>query len=430
MKIYSNSGVTGTLYLDIRREKKDNVYPVKYKVTFQRARIYYSTGINLSVEDFANIEKSKKKSTIKTFEQLLSFKNKVEEQIDSILKIGGFSFDTLNKRMGKGTDNNIFTFYENKIQELINSGQLGTSIWYKYSSNSIKLYTNNQLRFSDITIDWLKKFESWLLLEDKEKKKKAKSYTTISMYMRALQSIINIGKELGYITAAQYPFGKGKYEIPTGEGRNLALTLSQIGQLMHYEVKTENEDRCRDLWFFSYLCNGINMVDLLKLKYSDISNGEISFYRQKTIRKTKNKKKISAPLLPQMEQIITKWGNRTKAPNNYIFPFLTEGITLVDEQRIIKNVTHLVNDKMQLIAKNLNLPKISTYTARHSFATVLKRSGANIAFISESLGHTNLDTTENYLASFEQVLSVITTAQILAISNAQKMATIMLNFQC
>ena len=56
---------------------------------------------------------------------------------------------------------------------------------------------------------------------------------------------------------------------------------------------------------------------------------------------------------------------------------------------------------MDRISKALEIPKITTYTARHSYATVLKRSGANIAFISESLGHSDLKTTENYLASFE-----------------------------
>ena len=402
MKIYSNSGVTGTLYQDTRREKKDNVYPIKYKVTFQRERVYYSTGVNLSKEDFGNLEKSKKRAFVKTFEQLLSYKDKIEEHLDALIKVGGFSFDALNKRLGKGAENSILTFFDNKLQTLRVAGQIGTSDWYKYAANCIKVYTSNPLKFTDITIDWLNRFESWLLLEDKERKKKTKSYTTISMYMRALQSIINDGKEQGYITAAQYPFGKGKYEIPTGEGRNMALTLFQIGQIMKYEVKTENEGRCRDIWFFSYLCNGINMVDLLKLKYSDISNGEISFYRQKTIRKTRNKKKITAPLLPQMEQIIAKWGNRNTKPSNYIFAFLHEGLSPIEEQRIVKNVTHLVNDKMLLIGNALNLPKITTYTARHSFATVLKRSGANIAFISESLGHTDLDTTENYLASFEK----------------------------
>ena len=57
---------------------------------------------------------------------------------------------------------------------------------------------------------------------------------------------------------------------------------------------------------------------------------------------------------------------------------------------------------MKIIGESLGIGKITTYTARHSFATVLKRSGANIAYISESLGHADLKTTESYLASFEK----------------------------
>jgi len=56
---------------------------------------------------------------------------------------------------------------------------------------------------------------------------------------------------------------------------------------------------------------------------------------------------------------------------------------------------------MTKIGKNIGVGNISTYTARHSFATVLKRSGSNIAFISESLGHSDIKITENYLANFE-----------------------------
>ena len=55
-----------------------------------------------------------------------------------------------------------------------------------------------------------------------------------------------------------------------------------------------------------------------------------------------------------------------------------------------------------MIGDASSISGISTYTARHSFASVLKRSGANIAYISESLGHSDLKTTENYLASFEK----------------------------
>ena len=65
-------------------------------------------------------------------------------------------------------------------------------------------------------------------------------------------------------------------------------------------------------------------------------------------------------------------------------------------------LTKAINKRMAEIGRTLGIGNISTYTARHSFATVLKRAGANIAYISESLGHQGLKTTENYLASFER----------------------------
>jgi integrase len=61
-----------------------------------------------------------------------------------------------------------------------------------------------------------------------------------------------------------------------------------------------------------------------------------------------------------------------------------------------------VNKYIKRIAKNVGIKEnISTYSARHSFATVLKRSGINLSFISEALGHSNMKTTESYLDSFE-----------------------------
>ena len=57
---------------------------------------------------------------------------------------------------------------------------------------------------------------------------------------------------------------------------------------------------------------------------------------------------------------------------------------------------------MKRIGVQLGISKpVTTYTARHSFSTVLKRSGVSIEYISESLGHSSLQTTENYLDSFE-----------------------------
>ena len=86
-----------------------------------------------------------------------------------------------------------------------------------------------------------------------------------------------------------------------------------------------------------------------------------------------------------------------------MFPCLKEGMTPVQERDQIQLLTHLINDHMKAIAKSLGLNKpVTTYYARHSFATILKNSGVSTEFISEALGHSSLITTKNYLAGFEQ----------------------------
>jgi len=398
---FSLSGITAWVIFDIRRSKGRKsdedplIFPVKYKVTYKRERVYYSAGIDLSIKEWKIMPDTRKKYLLQTRELLQSNFDRIKEHIKDLVKSNEFTLAALNIRLSRGMKNSVLSALYDKASALKTAGRIGTSEWYFYAAKSIEKFTAKDLKFSDITVNWLQDYENFLL-------EKKKSYTTISMHIRALQAVINTGKEQGIITPSQYPFGKGKYEVPTGVGRKMALTLAQIGKVMDYTLLSNTEKRCRDLWFFSYLCNGINMNDLLRLRYSNIKDGEILFFRQKTIKKTKEKKEIAAILLPELQQIISKWGNPDRKPDNYIFPFLQDGLTPSDEKRIIKNVTRLINKKMGDIGKALKYGSISTYTARHSFATVLKRSGANIAFISESLGHADLKTTENYLDSFEK----------------------------
>ena len=415
-----------SLILDIRRAKDNGLYPIKYRVIHQRKIVYYLCNYEASFANWNELHNvphfdgklTKEKRALKEkYESLICGYEKINLVIKDLYKENGFTFDLLNKRLSKGTIDNVLDMFNEKVIRLKKDGKIGTSEWYYYASQQLLKYINDDkilnrkktkkeqdekpkyektiIKFSQVTPDWLRKYEKWLLECEK-------SYTSISMFIRALQAIFNDAKANGIITSLQYPFGKGKYERPEGEGRKLALTLIQISQLIKHPLQTETEKRCRDLWFFSYLANGINIGDLLRLKYSDIHDGEISYYRAKTIAKSKLKKTIDVIFLPEMQTIIDRWGNRAHNPENYIFPFFNDARTPEDEKRITKNVIKLMNTQLQRIAKDIGLPEISTYSARHSFATVLKRSGANIAFISESLGHSDLKTTENYLASFEK----------------------------
>ena len=416
MEKYTLDGVTAQIYFDTRRAKnvpeheseKDLVllelrYPVKYRIFFNGKYYFHSSGIDLTEEEWNAMPTTKKRELIDTRELIQSGFDKIKGIIKELVKGEGFSPDAFNKRLSRGKRNSILTAFYNKIEELTKSGQIGTASSYQCAINSIMEYSGKDMKFSEITIDWIKRYEANLLKEvTVNGKTKQKTVTTAKFYIGCLRAIMNEARKNGIINAGLYPFGKDKFEIKSATGRKMALTLQQIKAVLDYPLNSDTEKRSRDLWYFSYLCNGINFNDMLKLKYRDIAGGEIHFIRQKTKRTTKKQKEIAATLLPQMDAIIKRWGNPLKKPDNLIFPFLSPGLFPIVEKRIIQNVIRLVNKKMAAISKALNYDTISTYTARHSYATVMKRSGANIAFISESLGHSDLRTTENYLASFEQ----------------------------
>ncbi len=203
----------------------------------------------------------------------------------------------------------------------------------------------------------------------------------------------------------EYPFSQhsldGKYKIPTGANIKKALSFDDIERLKTYRSETESEQRALDFWLFSYYYNGINMSDLCKLRFRNIVGDQIVFTRSKTARARKNPKIIQAYLHPEMRKIIEKWGTPNRLQDNYIFPILEYNSNPEREHQIVKQFTRWVNEYLHRISKNLGFEKnISTYHARHSFATVMKRKNVNIAFISDSLGHSSLKTTENYLAGF------------------------------
>ena len=392
---YAKDHVSVVVVMDNRREKRNGLFPVRIQIVYHRVQRYYPTGKDLSVENWLSLPSSKSKGLISIRNDIKNSYEKVEEIVKDLVNEGDFSFNLLNLKLSSGTGETINTAFKTKIDNLKCEDRVGSQLYYIAVLNNITSYKGERIRFSDVTPDWLRLYEKHMLVQ-------GKTYTTVGMYMRALRAIMNEAKRNGIIRENQYPFGRGKYEIPQGEGRKLALNMQQIKTIITYTDGKETTERYRDLWFFSYLCNGINFTDLLKLKYSNIVGDEISFYRQKTIRTSKTKKEIQATITPEMQDIINRWGNPDKSPDNLIFPYLSGNETPMQEKKKILDVTKRVNKRLKEIGAAVGIEGLTTYVARHSYATVLKRSGANIAYISESLGHSDLKTTENYLASFEK----------------------------
>lgn len=205
--------------------------------------------------------------------------------------------------------------------------------------------------------------------------------------------------------ANDYPFGKRKYIIPSGLNIKKALTLEEIGKIYHCPL-SENSitQMCRDYWIFLYLCNGMNVKDFCLLKYENIEDDFIVFHRAKTAHaRRSNSEPIRVALKDETKRIIHKWGQKPDHADRFIFPHIRNGMSPVDIRNQIQLVVHLINEHMKKIAVDLGINKnVTTYFARHSFATILKNSGISTEFISEALGHSSLSTTKNYLAGFEE----------------------------
>lgn len=385
--------VVVSVVLDTRTINKEGTYPVKIKVYYQRKPKYYSTGICFSSNDeLENLWNGKSKESRDIQEEISKEFIRILKNVEYLTDKETFSFDRLNTRLGKNIGGTINEMLEAKIRERKGINKYGTSGSNKTTLSSIRRFKKNEVQLRDVTVEWLYEYEKFL--------KKTMGQTSIAINLRNVRAIINVAKAAGMIRESDYPFGKGKFQIKEGSGKKKALTKKQLKAIAEYSDGNEFTTMYRDLWLFIYYCNGINVADLINLKFSDIQNGEISFIREKTKDRTHEAKRIYAPIVPEMQVIIDKWGNNRKK-GIYIFPFMESGDGAWEHEKKKKNLTKNINDRMKRIGEELNIGKITTYVARHTYATVLRNEGVPISQISSTLGHTSVTTTEIYLADLE-----------------------------
>ncbi|OKY89909.1 MAG: integrase [Bacteroidales bacterium 55_9] len=393
---YSKDGVTVAAMFDTAHPKKSGKCPVKIRVTYNRVRNYYPTGKDLSPEEWEILPTTKVRALVAIRKDIESSYQIVRAAVEELAGAGAFTLSKLNTRLKGAPSDTVNTAFRAKMEELNKLQHVGNMLIYDNVLKGLERFAGTRIRFETITVSWLEKYAAYLREEGKRQ-------TTIAIHLRTLRAILNEAKRQGAIKEAQYPFGLGKdkYKIQSGTGRKMALALDQIGQIARYDDGSEATTKYRDYWLFLYLCNGINVADFVRLKYRDIVKGEIYFERTKTRNTIRTLRDIRVVMTPPMQAIIDRWGN-PNLPDNFIFPVLTGREDVMTAKNKTKYLTHSINKRMKEVGEKLGIGNISTYTARHSFATVLKRAGANIAYISESLGHQDLKTTENYLASFER----------------------------
>ncbi len=389
--------MTGTVKVLCYKSKtlSNGEHPLMLCVCKDNKRKYQSLGISVSAEhwDFKN---NRPNDRCPNRERIIILINEKVNEIQRIAldkQIAGrdYTASTLIES-SKPTDNSKKTvgdYYLTYIDNLKKENRLRYAGMYEISYNSfIKFNKHLDIPFSDIDVAWLKRYEAW-------GKSKNLSVSTISTRIRHLRAVFNLALLEHAIKSDCYPFHTYKVSKLNRATAKRALSKTDIQNIMEYQGKSPMEQLAIDLFTFSYLCAGINFIDMAKLKQPNIQENQLVYNREKT------KKLIIVPLQEPAMQIIEKYNN-DKSP--FIFPILSNfHKSEVQVANRLHKVLAKINKHLKEIGVKLNLPiPLTTYVARHSFATVLKRAGVSTSIISESLGHSSERITQVYLDSFDK----------------------------
>ena len=374
---------------------KNNELPLKIRVCKDRKNRYISIGLSVKEEHWDFI-KNQPKPNCPNREQLEKLiANRISEVKAKIVELKAsdkdYTASSLLQQLSKETKTasvkEVFIEHLKFLQEMKRTGYM-LSIKQTYNS-LLKFSSSLDIPFSEIDAGWLRKYETWL-------RKQGKSENTIGIRFRNFRMIYNLAISQNLAKQEDYPFSSYKVSKLHKETAKRAIRKEEILAIVNYPVK-EKDFYTRlavALFSFSYFMGGINFVDMAYLTSKNIVGGRLIYTRRKT------GKLINLPLSSEALSVLEA---KNSIGGNYLFPILSPShkTELMKLNRLHKVITK-VNRVLKQIGEELNLPvKLTTYVARHSFATVLKREGVSTSIICETLGHSSEKVTQIYLDSFE-----------------------------
>lgn len=289
----------------------------------------------------------------------------------------------------------VLQYFETATAALKKQNRVGTADIFNSTCNSLSTFRKGKdFDFSFITPSFLWKYHESLIARGVQ-------LTTIFVYMRTFQRLVNMAKEEKMVKKTFDPFkefGFAKYR--KAKTRKRAISKEDIKSIGAF--KAENDSalfHARNYFMFSYYCRGINFIDMAHLTWEQVRSGRLNYVRQKT------KKPFTMAILEPAAEILSYYKEHYyNGQDSFVFPILNpDFLEPMSVKNRCKKVLREVNASLKTIASELELSelKLTTYVARHSFATVMKRSGQSVAIISEAMGHDSESTTQIYLDSFE-----------------------------
>ena len=385
------------------RPKKDNTYPLMLRLTKSGKRKYVSLGLSVE-ERFWDFKKNSPKRNCPDRDAILAVierKSKQYREQITQFKVEGkdYTLETLVQRVENPVRQmNFGEYLDYFIQQLKEENRLGYAESFKGLKSSLILYCDSlDFQFTHIDQQWLKGYEMFLIRSGKKE-------NTIGIRFRSLRVIYNKAVSEKLVKRDYYPFDDFKVSKFHEQTMKRAISKEDIKRIIELNLRTVTTYHSpylslgRDLFLFSYLSCGINLTDMARIRYCDIFEGRLSYHRQKT------GKLISFQLQPMALEIIDKYRKPDARQDDYVFPILDRKVhkTAIQIRDKVRKANKAANKALHRIGEKLGISiDLTTYVARHSYATVLKRSGVSTAIISESLGHSSEKVTQIYLDSFE-----------------------------
>lgn len=278
------------------------------------------------------------------------------------------------------------SFARQLIGELKAVGKRGTAENYSTAINSFMRFRGGyDPSFSEMDSRLMQQYEYYLRSE-------GVCPNSSSFYLRTLRAIYNRAVERE-LTGQNNPFR----HVYTGVDKTVkrAVPLKVIRQIRDMDLSLSPAmSFARDMFLFSFYMRGMSFVDMAFLKKKDLQNGILTYRRRKTGQR------LFIKWEKPMQEIIARYDT---AGSPFLLPIIRNAAK--DERLQYKNAVHMVNNKLRALGMKLGLEMpLTTYVARHAWASIARSKNIPIGIISEAMGHDSEHTTRIYLASLDTTM--------------------------
>lgn len=391
------------LFYDTRKSKIDGSFPLKIKLFHQDKARYIPLNCSFKPKEWIAEDCKVISSFPNSTRVNVSIRKNLSDAsivlLDNEHRIEGMSIEDvkaliISKLYGENSiikkKDYFFVFTEGIIEDLIRAKRIGTATSYRSTLNSFKSFLNDKdILLLKIDHKFLTDYQTYCLA-------KGMKTNGIGVYLRTLRAIINRAIDEGLLLHTQYPFRK--FSIKTEKTEKRAITKEQIKKVLDLKLRKDTSHwHAKNYFTFMFNMRGMNFIDVAYLTMKNIQGNRLVYKRIKT------GKLYNIKLTTKAQEIIRHYTKGKKANSKvYVFPIMPEKTDDLEKEReryIDKR--KYFNQYLKGIAKKCKIDvNLTSYVSRHTWASLAKFAGISHAIIGESLGHSDLKTTETYLANF------------------------------